>query len=173
MPSGVVLRVGCRVRNSSAAPAAQQAPALTGKDDRQMTDAISTSNRRLRERGDALWSLLQTTSLQIPLRKDARHTSPTWAEFSERFDRCFRAVCDHVNGRVIDNAVLRHIVTRVLTENMDLFIAQHDDPDELERVRASADRLLGLGAAATIPGAGTFSDAREHSVGVVRSGERE
>ena len=121
-----------------------------------MTDAISTRNRRLRERRDALWSLLQATSLQIPLRKDAGHTSATWADFSERFDRCFRAVCDHVNGRVIDAEVLRRIVTRVLVENMDLFIAQHDEPGELARVRASADRLLGL-EAATIPGAGTSS----------------
>jgi len=137
-----------------------------------MTDATSTRNQRLRERRDALWSELQTTSLQIPLRKDAGHTSPTWAEFSERFDRCFQAVCDHVNGRVIDGEVLRHIVTRVLVENMDLFIAQHDEPLELERVRASADRLLAL-EAATLQADGTFSAAREHSVDAVRSDERE
>ena len=86
----------------------------------------------------------------------AGRTSPTWEVFSERFDRCFRRVSFYVGRRVSDRETLERIVTRVLVENRELFIAPCDQLEELKCLKASADRLLALGVAAS-PGAGTPS----------------
>jgi len=126
-----------------------------------MIDAISSKKRRLDQRSDGLWSRLRTAWLEIPLRKGAGRTSPTWEVFSERFDRCFRRVSFYVSRRVSDRETLERIVTEVLAENLDLFIAQCDQLEELKRLKASADRLLALGAASSL-GPGTLSSAREH-----------
>ena len=119
-----------------------------------MSDAISRKERRLRQRNDGLWLRLHTTWLRIPPRKGAGSTSPTWEVFSERFDRCFRRVSFYVSRRASDRESLERIVTEVLAENLDLFIAQCDEREELTRLKASADRLLAL-EAATSSGAGT------------------
>jgi len=98
--------------------------------------------------------------------KAAGRTSPTWEVFSERFDRCFRRVSFYVGRRVSDRETLERIVTRVLVENRELFIAPCDQLEELKCLKASADRLLALDVA-TSPGAGTPSarleGAAEHA----------
>jgi hypothetical protein len=43
---------------------------------------------------------------------------------------------------VNDRDSLRHIVTEVLAESWDLFIAPCDEREELKRLKTSADRLL-------------------------------
>jgi hypothetical protein len=55
---------------------------------------------------------------------------------------------------VSDRETLERIVTRVLVENRELFVAQCNRLEELKRLKASADRLLLL-EVATSPGAVT------------------
>jgi len=128
-----------------------------------MTDAISSKQRRLRQRSDELWSRLQNVWLQLPVRKGAGRSSPTWDVFSDRFERCFRRVSFYVGRRVNDRESFERIVTDVLAGNLDLLIAQYGEMEELKRLKASADRLLAL-EAATSPGAGTSSFGHEHNV---------
>jgi hypothetical protein len=116
---------------------------------------------------DSPWSQLQTDWLQIPL---PRGTTPSWEAFSERFDRCLRRVSFYVSRRVSDRQSLGRIVTRVIVENLDFFAAECDQPNELRRLRASADRILAL-EAATSPGAGAPSSARGHDVCAARPDE--
>jgi hypothetical protein len=119
-----------------------------GEEHDGMPDAISIEERHLQ----GLWSQIQTTWLQIPLPKGRWHSLPTWQVFSERFDRCLRRVSFYVNRRVSDRDALARIVTRVLVENPELFVAHCDELEELRRLEASADRLLALEAAIS-PGA--------------------
>jgi hypothetical protein len=72
---------------------------------------------------------------------------------------------------VNDRESLTRIVTEVLSGNLDLFIAQYGELDEMRRLKESADRLLALGAAIS-PGVGTRSFAREHEVCAARPDER-
>ena len=58
--------------------------------------------------------------------------------------------------RPSDRETLERIVTRVLVENRELFIAPCDQLEELKCLKALADRLLAL-EVATSPGAGTPS----------------
>jgi len=109
-----------------------------------MTDATS---RRERRPSDELWSDLQTAWLEIP-------AIASWEDFSERLDRCFRHVSLYAGRHVNDRERLRQIVTEVLTGSLDLFMAPREEREELQRLNASADRLLALGAP-TLPGAGT------------------
>jgi len=109
-------------------------------------DTISRNERSVRRRVDELWSRLQTTWLQIPLRQGAGLESPTWEAFSERFDRCFRRVSLYVGRRVNDRESLEQIVREVLADNLALFIEPCDNEEEMRRLKASADRLLALGA---------------------------
>lgn len=108
-----------------------------------MPDAISREQRRQR----GLWSQIQMAWLQIPLPNRSWRSIPTWRVFSERFERCLRRVSFYVNRRVSDRDTVGRIVTRVLVENPDLFIAHSDELEELRRLQASADRLLALDAA--------------------------
>ena len=107
-----------------------------------MLDETSSEERHLQ----ALWSQIQTAWLQIPLPKGPWLAIPTWQVFSERFDRCLRRVSFYVSGRVSDRAARGRIVTQVLVENPDLFVAHCDELEELRRLEASADRLLALEA---------------------------
>ena len=113
-----------------------------------MPDAISRAQRRQR----ALLAQIQTAWLRIPLPKRSLRSIPTWRVFSERFERCLRRVSFYVNRRVRDRDIVGRIVTRVLVDNPDLFIAHFDELEELRRLEASADRLLALEAAIS-PGA--------------------
>ena len=138
----------------------QEAPALPEENDSPVTDAISSKQRCLPQSGDELWSRLQTVWLQIPLQKGAGGPSPTWEVFSERFDRCFRRVSFYVSRRVNDRESFARIVKEVLAGNLELFIGQCSELDELTRLKASADRLLALGASTRL-GADPFSSAGE------------
>ena len=128
-----------------------------------MTDPISSQQRRLRQSSDDLLSRLETVSLQFPPRKDAERTSPTWEVFSECFDRCFRRVSFYVSRRVNDRESFERIVTEILAGNLDLLIAPCSELEELKRLKASADRLLALGASTSLD-AETPSSAGEHDV---------
>lgn len=136
-----------------------------------MSNAISSKQRRLRLNGDCPWSQLQTDFLQIPVHKGAGRPTPTWEVFSERFDRCLRRVSFYVSRRVSDRETLGRIVTRVLVENLDFFVAPSDEPEELKRLRASADQLLAL-EAATSPDAVAPSSARQRGGFSARPDER-
>jgi len=109
----------------------------------KLANAISSKEPNA---SDELWSDLQTAWLEIPAR-------PTWEDFTERFDRCFRHVSLYVGRHVNDRKRLRQIVTEVLTGSLDLFMAPRDEREELQRLNASADRLIAL-RAPTLPGAG-------------------
>jgi len=109
-------------------------------------DTVSSHERSLSRRVDDLWSRLQTTWLQIPFRQGARLEGPTWEVFSERFDRCFRRVSLYVGRRVNDRESLEQIVRAVLCDNLALFIEPCDAQQEMRRLKASADRMLALGA---------------------------
>jgi hypothetical protein len=113
-----------------------------------MPHDVSREARRLR----GLWSQIQTGWLQIPLPESSWRSVPTWQVLSERFERCLRRVSFYVNRRVGNHDVRGRIVTRVLIENPDLFVAHCDELEELRRLEASADRLLALEAASN-PGA--------------------
>ncbi len=62
----------------------------------------------------------------------------------ERFERCFRRVTYYVGRRVQDRETQERIVTCVLVDNLDLFIAPHEELEELTRCKASADRHIAL-----------------------------
>jgi metallophosphoesterase superfamily enzyme len=62
--------------------------------------------------------------------------------FSENFERSFRRVFLYVSRRVNDREILERIVNDVLEENLDILVVQGDVPREVERLRASADRLI-------------------------------
>ena len=136
-----------------------------------MTDAISSKQRRVPQRSDELWSRIQTVWLEIPHRKGAGRPSPTWEVFSERFDRCFRRVSFYVSRRVNDRESFERIVMEVLAGNLELFIGQCSELEELKRLKASADRLLAL-AGSTGLGADTFSSAGEHNVNAAQFDEQ-
>jgi hypothetical protein len=106
-----------------------------------VTEVISRKQRRLRQRSDEPWSRLQT----------------------ECFDRCFWRVSLYVSRHVNDRESIERIVTEVLAGNLDLFIAQCSELEELKRLKASADRLLALGASTSLD-AETPSSAGEHDV---------
>lgn len=112
-----------------------------------MTEAIPRRERNARHPSNELGSDLQTAWLEIP-------GIATWEDFSERFDRCFRHVSLYVGKHVNDGKRHRQIVTEVLTGSLDLFMAPRDEREELQRLNASADRLLARGAL-TLPGVGT------------------
>jgi hypothetical protein len=146
----------------------QNAPALPEEND--MTDAISSTQRRVPPSSDELWSRLQTVWLQIPQIGSGR-PSPTWEVFSERFDRCFRRVSFYVSRRVNDRESFARIVMEVLAGNLELFIGQCSELEELKRLKVSADRLLALGASTSL-GADPFPAAGEHNVNAAQFEEQ-
>jgi hypothetical protein len=91
--------------------------------------------------------------LDIPLDPHPGHRAPTWSVLAERYDRCFGRVAFYVGQRVRDRGTLARIVTETLEENLELLVADHDDLEELRRLRTTADRLIVLHVA-PCPGAG-------------------
>jgi hypothetical protein len=166
-----VIQIGCVCANAEwLLLPPRRAPALPEEKEPQMSDTISSNERRLRRRVDDLWSRLQTAWLQIPLQHGAGRTSPTWEVFSERFDRCFRHVSLYVGRRVNDRESLECIVREALADNLRLFIEPCDAREEMRRLKASADRLIALGAlidpVAGTPVSGDERDdwARHHAI---------
>ncbi|HME71897.1 MAG TPA: hypothetical protein VKM54_18805 [Myxococcota bacterium] len=78
--------------------------------------------------------------LRILRRSDAE--SAAFRIFSENFERSFRRVFLYVSRRVNDREILERIVNDVLEENLDLLVVQGNAPREVERLKASADRLV-------------------------------
>lgn len=137
-----------------------------------MTDTLASSReRRLRQSSDELWSWLQLAWLRIPPRNGGGRTSLTWEVFSERFDRCFQRASSYVRQRASDRETLARIVTAVLIENLDLFLTQCGEREEMKRLTASADRLLLL-EAATSRFTRTHLPSREHSVPAIQADEQ-
>jgi hypothetical protein len=104
-----------------------------------VTDAIS---KRAQGRNNDLRSALQAAWLESPIRRTDGRKTPTWEAFSERFDRCFHHVAVYVRQRVIDREKFGHIVTEVLSRNIDLFLTPRDEREEVRFLNASSDRLL-------------------------------
>jgi hypothetical protein len=87
------------------------------------------------------WSRSSRRSWLRALRKDDAEGA-AFRVFSENFDRSFRRVFLYVSRRVSDRAILERIVNDVLEENLDILVVQGNVPREVERLRASADRLI-------------------------------
>ncbi len=84
--------------------------------------------------------------LDVPLGKSAGPGTPTWEAFAERFERCFGRAAFYVARRVEDRRTLDRIVARTLESNLDLLVEDHDELEELRRIRAAADRLMATSA---------------------------
>ena len=90
--------------------------------------------------------------LDVPLDRHPGQGPPTWSVLAERYDRCFARVAFYVGQRVRDRGTLERIVIEALEENLELLVADHDDLEELRRLRTTADRLIAC--VAPCPGAG-------------------
>lgn len=84
--------------------------------------------------------------LDIPLGRCAGRTVPTWGALAERYDRCLGRVAFYVGQRVRDRGSLERIMAEAIEGNLDLLVADHDELDELRRLRATVDRLIATSA---------------------------
>jgi hypothetical protein len=80
--------------------------------------------------------------LDIPLGRGAARTAPTWGTLSARYERCLGRVTYYVGQRVHDHGSVERIASRTIEGNVDLLVAEHDELDELRRLRATADQLI-------------------------------
>lgn len=89
--------------------------------------------------------------------KEAGRAAPlTRADFSSGFDRCFDRVYAYVSRRVSDRKSCERIVSEVLAANLDLLMDRGDERQELSKLKAALDRLIGL------------ESARSLSIGAIR-----
>lgn len=119
-----------------------------------MSDIAPSAGQRPLQGWAGGWTRLWAASLRVPFGRNLRRTGPTWEIFSKRFDRSFRRVSLYVSRRVSDRKTLEHVVTLVLVENLELFLGQHDERQELKRFKASADRLLAVEVSGLQAGSG-------------------
>ena len=70
-----------------------------------------------------------------------------------------------------DRERFARIVVEVLAGNLELFVGQCSELEELKRLKASADRFLALGESTGL-GADTFSSAGEHNVNAAQFDEQ-
>jgi hypothetical protein len=96
--------------------------------------------------------LLRRQWLDIPLGRRGGRRGPTWGVIAERFDRCLGRLAFYVGKRVDDRGRVERIVTEVLEANLRLLVAEHDELEELRRLRAAADRRIATSGEAR-PGA--------------------
>jgi hypothetical protein len=87
-------------------------------------------------------SLLRRQWLDVPLCRRAGRRGPTWGELAERFERCLGRLAFYVGKRVNDRQSAERIVSAVLEANLRLLVVEHDELEELRRLRAAADRLI-------------------------------
>jgi len=80
--------------------------------------------------------------LDIPLGRRSGREIPTWGALAQRYERCLGRVASYVGKRVHDPGVFDRIVGEALERNVDLLVAEHDELEELRRLRATADRLI-------------------------------
>jgi hypothetical protein len=92
--------------------------------------------------------------LDVPLGRYPGQKVPTWGALAERYDRCLGRVEYYVGRRVQDRGSSERIVAEALERNLDLLVAEHDELEELRRLRATADRLIATSAPATRGGRG-------------------
>ena len=62
--------------------------------------------------------------------------------FAENFERCFGHLHGYVSRRTRSRDDLERVVSAVLLENLALLVYRRPVDDEVERLEASADRLL-------------------------------
>ena len=85
--------------------------------------------------------------------KEAGRAAPlTRADFSSGFDRVYA----YVSRRVSDRKSCERIVSEVLAANLDLLMDRGDERQELSKLKAALDRLIGL------------ESARSLSIGAIR-----
>lgn len=82
--------------------------------------------------------------LDIPLGRHPGQHAPTWGALAERYDRCLGRVAFYVGQHIHDRGTSARIATEALEGNLDLLVAEHDELEELRRLRATADRLIAL-----------------------------
>lgn len=80
--------------------------------------------------------------IDVPLGHPAAAEAPTWGSIAERFERCSGRAAFYVGQRVDDRATVERILTKILESNLDLLVGDHDELEELRRLRATADRLI-------------------------------
>jgi hypothetical protein len=80
--------------------------------------------------------------LDVPLGRRSGTNRPTWGSLAERFERCRGRVEFYVGRRVHDPRISVCIVIETLESNLDLLIVEHDELEELRRLRATVDRLI-------------------------------
>lgn len=80
--------------------------------------------------------------LDVPLGQRAGPGTPTWGSLAKRFERCSGRAAFYVAQRVDDRETLERILTKTLESNLDLLVEDHDELEELRRLRATADRLI-------------------------------
>jgi hypothetical protein len=80
--------------------------------------------------------------IDVPLGHPAESEAPTWGSLAERFERCSGRAAFYVARRVDDRSTFERILARTLESNLDLLVGEHDELEELRRLRATADRLI-------------------------------
>lgn len=80
--------------------------------------------------------------LHIPLGLHSGREVPTWGALAERYERCLGRVAFYVDQRVRDRGASARIVAAALERNVDLFLAEHGELEELRRLKATADLLI-------------------------------
>lgn len=80
--------------------------------------------------------------LDIPLVRRPGREVPTWGALAERYERCLGRVVFYVDHRVRDRGVSTCIVSEALEQNADLLLTDHDELEEIRRLRATVDRLI-------------------------------
>jgi hypothetical protein len=92
--------------------------------------------------------------LDVPIGRHSGRRDLTWGMFAARFDRCFGRIAFYVGQRVHDRETFERIVTEVLERNGDLLLVEHNELEELRRLRSTADRLMATSVAGR-PGCGS------------------
>lgn len=84
-----------------------------------------------------------TRWLDIPLGGYAGQPVPTWETIAERYGRCTGRVAFYVRARIQDRRTFERVVSESIERNIDLLVTEHDELEELRRLRSTADRLIG------------------------------
>jgi len=80
--------------------------------------------------------------IDVPLGHPAESAAPTWGSLAERFERCSGRAAFYVAQRIDDRPTFERILAQTLESNLDLLVGEHNELEELRRLRATADRLI-------------------------------
>lgn len=80
--------------------------------------------------------------LDIPLARQPGREVPTWGALAECYERCLGRVAFYVDHRIRDSGLSTCIVSEAIAQNVDLLLSEHDELEELRRLRGTVDRLI-------------------------------